>query len=103
MDLMVVGHVVLRKHTLDLVKVPVWDGRHVFNVLRRAPCMPVLTVRPRDAKAKPVVVTLAIHQTCFVLGASRIGPLLTVLTAVRCLIQVVIAVLLALPHKRALP
>lgn len=72
-DLLVVCHVVLRKHTLYLLEVPVWDARHLINLFEGLANVPVLAVRPIDAETVAVVVTGAIRNVPFALLESIVA------------------------------
>lgn len=71
MDLLVVGDVVLCEDTFDLFEVPVWDVRHLVDLVRRIAKVTVLAIGPIYAEAKPIVVTGAILNVIlpFVVGA----------------------------------
>ena len=60
MNLLIVGHVVLCEHALNLLKVPVGNSWHFVDLVNRAAIVPVLTVRPVYTEAISVVVALPV-------------------------------------------
>lgn len=59
-DLLVVGDVVLRKHTLYLLEIPLRDSRHLVNLFFRFSNVLVLTVRAVYAKPVSIIIASAV-------------------------------------------
>ena len=63
MNLLIIRYVVLGKHTLNLLKIPVRDaGRDVLNFLRRAAHMSVEAVWTSDAETVPIVIAFTVQH-----------------------------------------
>ena len=63
MNLLIVRYVVLGKHTLNLLKIPVrYAGRDILNFFRCATHMPVEAIWTGDAEPVPVVVAFAVQN-----------------------------------------
>ena len=58
MDLLIVGDMVPSEHTLNLLKVPVWDDRDALNIVRCPSNMAIQTIRSIDAEAEAEIVAL---------------------------------------------
>ena len=59
---MIVGHVLLCKHTPNLLKVPVWNARHLLHLLRCPPHMLVSALYSIYAEAKSIVIALTTNR-----------------------------------------
>ena len=59
---LIVGHMALSEHTLDLLEVPLGQAQR-FNVLRWPPHMPILAVRPIYAEPTSVIIAFPANST----------------------------------------
>ena len=63
MNLLIIRYVVLGKHTLNLLKIPVRDaGRDVLNFFRRAAHMPVEAIWTGDAESVTIVIAFTVQD-----------------------------------------
>ena len=63
MNLLIIRYMVLGKHTLNLLKIPVRDaGRDVLNFFRRAAHMPVEAIWTGDAEPVPEVIAFTVQD-----------------------------------------
>ena len=62
MDLLVISDVLLCKHALYLLEVPIWNARHLLHFLGCSPHVLVRALGSIDAEPKPIVITFTTYR-----------------------------------------